>query len=1038
MFPVVLLCFFLSGFAALLYETVWTRQFAFVFGTSDLAVATVLAGYMAGLALGAAGAARLVDRVRRPVLVYGVLELGIALAALAVPFAIRATTALSVALFGHQPEPPDASYPLAGLSLASSFAILVVPTSLMGATLPLLARFAVQREEEIGPRIGLLYGTNTVGAVLGALAAGFWLLPELGMLRTVLVGVAGNAAVFAIAASLALRAPPVAPAPGPAPAAESPRPAGSRLWILPLVCASGVTSFTYEVLWTRLLGHVLGGSVYAFATMLGSFLLGIALGSAAASRLARSPGSAAVGFAAAQLGIAAAALAAFLGVDAISALARAMRVGGGSGLLPQAAIAGLALLPVSLFIGATYPFAVRTLASREEEAGSVSGRVYAWNTAGGIAGAVGAGFLLIPALGYERSLAAAAALNLALAGVAVLLLAPVRARPLAVPAVLGLATLAAVRPPLPWSLLVTSPLDWTQAQVRVDERAARAVEARILAFRPEEALYAAVGRSATVLLVPAPGGFALRTNGLPESTILRPSMPRYGTDWLSSLASLARPEGRSLLVIGFGGGALLEEVPATVAAIDVIELEPEVIAANRAVADRRGIDPLADPRLRIVLNDARGALILTDKRYDLVVSQPSHPWTAGASHLYTRDFFQLVREHLNPGGVFLQWIDFDFLDAPLLRTLVATLASAFPHVRVYHSNPLGTFFFLGSDQPFQMVDSVRRAVRAAPQDLARVGVWGPEDVEYTLALDDAGARAFAAGAPPSTDDHNLLQTRSPRVLLASLSREQVETLLRDFDPLRALDPRLDLPYLMRRLLGSDRVRALRLAESALSGRDRRLVQGLAALNDGQPRQAAAIFEALLREAPDGPAAREARVVLARLFRSQLLAGRPELLGVAAGIPEPGASVLEGWALQAREDWAGLRALEPRLAAVARQDPMYPHAIRLRVAWRRQQGGRDLLREGLVLLDSELSVLATTADLELRARVALEAGDDFSALMSLSGLQAGLEKNPDPAPLAQEALAMLQRLRVTGYDLVQREFLRERLTRLAASPRSGPG
>jgi len=1031
MLPAVLLCFFLSGFAALLYETVWTRQFAFVFGTSDLAVATVLAGYMAGLALGAAGAARFVDRVRRPVLAYGLLELGIALSALAVPFAIRATTALSVALFGHQPGPPEASYALAGLSLACSFAILVVPTALMGATLPLLARHVVHREEEIGPRIGLLYGTNTVGAVLGVLVAGFWLLPELGMFRTVLVGVAVNAAVFGLAALLAWRAPPGAP--GPAPAAALPRAVGARAWILPLIFASGVTSFTYEVLWTRLLGHVLGGSVYAFATMLGSFLLGIALGSGAAARLARSPERAATGFAMAQLGIAAAAVAAFLGVDGISALARELQVSGGSGLASQATIAGLALLPAALFIGSTYPFAVRTLAAREEEAGSVSARVYAWNTAGGIAGAVGAGFFLIPALGYENSLAAAAALNLALAAAAALWLAPRSARPLAVPALLGLVTLAFARPPLPWSLLVTSPLDWTQAQARLDPRAAEAIAARIQAFRPEEALYAAVGRSATVLLVPAPNGFQLRTNGLPEATIVRPSMPRYGTDWLSSLASLARPEGRSMLVIGFGGGALLEEVPATVAAIDVIELEPEVIQANRVVADRRAIDPLADPRLRIILNDARGALVLTEKRYDLVVSQPSHPWTAGASHLYTREFFELVREHLNPGGVFLQWIDFDFLDAPLLRTLVATLAGTYPHVRVYHSNPRGSFFFLGSDQPFGMVDSVRRAVRAAPEDLERVGVWGPEDVEYTLALDDAGARAFSAGAPESTDDRNLLQTRSPRVLLSPLTHEQAETLLRDFDPLRKLDPRLELPYLMRRLLGADPVRARRLAATSLSARDRRLVEGLAALHDGQPRQAVPIFDALRREAPDGPAAREARAVLARLFRNQLLAGQPEVAQIAAEIPEPGASVIEGWALQAREDFAGLQLLEPRLAAVARQDPLYAHAMRLRVAWRRAVGAPGLLRESLALLDTELCALATTADLELRLRVALEAGEDFSALITLSALYATLQKHADPAALAREALAALQRLRLTGYDLVQREFLRERFARLAAAP-----
>jgi hypothetical protein len=269
--------------------------------------------------------------------------------------------------------------------------------------------------------------------------------------------------------------------------------------------------------------------------------------------------------------------------------------------------------------------------------------------------------------------------------------------------------------------------------------------------------------------------------------------------------------------------------------------------------------------------------------------------------------------------------------------------------------------------------------------------------------------------------------------LNPLTREQVEALLADVDPLRELDPRLDLAYLMRRLLGSDPVRARRLAESSLPPRDRRLVEGLAALNDGKPREAAAIFEALLREAPDGPADREARAVLVRLFRSQLLAGQPDVARVAAGIPEPGAAVIEGWALQAQGDLAGLVALEERLAAVARQDPLYPHAMRLRVAWRRASGDPALLRESLVLLDSELCALATTADLELRARVAHEAGEDFSALVTLGALSESLEKHADPAPLAREALALLQQLELAGYDLAQREFLRQELERLGAGP-----
>jgi hypothetical protein len=271
-FALLLACFFLSGFAALIYQTAWTRQFAFVFGTSELAVATVLAAYMGGLAAGAVAAARFVGRVRRPVLVYGVLELGIALAALCVPAALDAATALYVALFGGSNDPADAGGLVAALFyLVSSGAILLVPTGLMGATLPLLARHAVRRESEIGSRVGLLYAINTVGAVAGTVGAGFLLLPRLGLLSTIHVGVAVNGLVFLAAALVARGAEPL-PAPGPRSEAA---PTTGR-WILPLVMISGAVSFSYEVLWSRLLGHLLGGSVYGFATMLASFLAGIA------------------------------------------------------------------------------------------------------------------------------------------------------------------------------------------------------------------------------------------------------------------------------------------------------------------------------------------------------------------------------------------------------------------------------------------------------------------------------------------------------------------------------------------------------------------------------------------------------------------------------------------------------------------------------------------------------------------------------------------------------------------------------------------
>ena len=422
-FGLLLLCFFLSGLAGLVYETAWTREFAFVFGTSELAVATVLAAYMAGLATGAALAGRLAHRIRRPVLAYGVLELGIGLAALAVPGAIAVSRSLYVALFGGQGALAGAEgLPTTLFYLVASFLILMVPTAMMGATLPLLARHAVRHDDELGRRVGVLYAVNTAGAVAGTLLAAYVLLPALGLRHTIWCAAGINLAVFG-AAWLLARAAPSVPARPPAARAAPLGPAG---WILVLIFGSGVTSFTYEVLWVRLLSHLLGGSIYAFATMLASFLAGIALGSAVASRWAVTPERGAAGFGLVQVFIASLSLIAFAAAPSIPALSQALAALEIPEALADLLVVGLTLFPVACAIGATFPLAVRVLARSEDDAGPASARVYAANTFGSIVGAVGAGFFVIPALAFAGTLAAAVVLNLTLAVGAALLLVPRR------------------------------------------------------------------------------------------------------------------------------------------------------------------------------------------------------------------------------------------------------------------------------------------------------------------------------------------------------------------------------------------------------------------------------------------------------------------------------------------------------------------------------------------------------------------------------------------------------------------------------------
>src|SRR6186713_635751 len=408
-FVLLCACFVLSGIAALVYQTAWTRQFAIVFGTSELAVATVLAAYMGGLALGALLAERFLPRVTRPVLTYALLELGIAgSAVIVVPLLLVAANLALQAMFGGQPSPPDSDH--AGTTifyLLSAFVALALPTTLMGATLPMLARYAVAEEAQIGRRIGILYAMNTAGAVAGALLTAFVLLPELGLERTIWFGAVLNGIVFLLAVGLARRVPVEKPGvgyeldvPRPPPPSPPQRPHSFRqfpgpAWVLPLMLLAGAVAFFQEVLWARMLAHVVGSSIYAFGVMVASFLTGIAIGGALGAAVARHRERAALALALALIFAAIAAAAAYLNLESLlpktAGLLSATAADSGW-RVPNALFAGVLLLPMTLAIGMTYPLAVRVLASDTADAAPASARVYAWNTVGAIVGSLAAGF----------------------------------------------------------------------------------------------------------------------------------------------------------------------------------------------------------------------------------------------------------------------------------------------------------------------------------------------------------------------------------------------------------------------------------------------------------------------------------------------------------------------------------------------------------------------------------------------------------------------------------------------------------------------
>ncbi len=995
-FLLVLGCFVLSGVAGLIYQTAWSQQFAFVFGTSELAVATVLAAYMAGLMAGAHLSGIFLHRLKRPLLTYSLLELGIAVSALAVPFGleiaqkVQATWLADSALGGGASETGSAFF-----YLISAFLILFLPTALMGATLPILARHAVHEDRQIGLRIGLLYGANTAGAAAGTLVAAFVFLPWLGLGLTVWIAVGLNAVVFVLA--LALERQPTDRAIARKDEDEalleptvSLRPARSGRWILPVILVSGIVSFCWEVLWTRLLSHLLGGSIYAFGVMLATFLVGIAIGSTVASRWANSAERARAGFAFCQLAIALSSLGAFLMVERLP-----VWLGDPAGKLLHASLASAAtLLPGALFIGATFPFAVRILTERASETGQSSARVYAWNTFGAILGAVGAGFFLLPALEIDGTARAAVATSALLALISASIRRP-RRHVVLVGSTLVLLAMALFPPPTPWNVLRSSPLS------------GRMVEGEVAFF--------SVGRSSTVLVSEQPGLWRLTTNGLPESAIA-PKGAREGAfsiaRWLSMLPVLSRPDLKSMLIIGLGAGITAAAVPDSVDEVHVVELEPEVVKANQTLADLRQKDPLSDPRLSLHINDARSALNLSRRTFDAIVSQPSHPWTAGASHLFTREFFELVHSRLEPSGVFVQWIGLRFLDEDLLRSLLATLNAVFPYVEVFQPPPGGALLFLAGDEPLAGPEDFERGFAAARDPWWLLGHPSAHSVLAARRLDARASRAFGADAPISRDLRNLFRTRSAKAMRAPLERISADQLLANGDPLvaQARAGRLDQPLFYVRTLiqqGSLR-RAGAVADALVDDTARRTAQALLLIHhQRRPQGKRALFQ-ILRARPD---AEEALGTLMLMEGQALIQGqRPAIADLVEQFGGDAATVNEAWRRSALGDRAGLRNLEPALASIASGSIFFRPATQLRIRWRESSGQPSLAAEGLHLLDGLLA-MENRPGLKLlhRARLAAVAQDSHSVRASYQEL---LRSKPKP----KTARAVLKALRQTDPGL----------------------
>ena len=756
-------CFLASGAAGLLYEIVWSKQLAYVLGSSLHAVAAVVASFLGGLALGArvlgVPLARRGDGART----YARLELGVAVLGLLLLPALRLSDPLVGQLYrALGGETPAFAVARLGLLVLA----LLPPAALMGATLPVLV--AHVERDLVGAGLARLYALNTLGAVAGSLAAGFLLLPGLGLTATTFVAAALNLAVAAVAWTRGSSASPAVTAPEPVAAApEATLPPTPRRIVALMFALSGFGALAFQIAWVRLFGLVFGSSVYSFAAVLAVYLLGIALGSALAgprlSKLATLGG-----FGALQLVLAASAA---FAVQAFPSLPqRMLDMGAQAGadwrglLLAETGTVALLIGVPCLILGALFPVTVRLLQSRD--GGHATGSAYAVNTAGTIAGSLAAGFWLVPSFGVQGTHVGATVLAGVLGLAACAMALQRRELRGATGLVAGLALvvtgfLLAIAPR--WEALVMSAGVYRPVQAaRVSAISQGSSDAvRQVSFE-ERVLYYREGINASVILGTDSRGeeLWLKVGGKVDAS--KNDMETQVL--LGLLPGVLADSGSRALVIGHGSGVTTASVLAAgMGRTEVVELEPGVVTASRWF-HAKGEDPLDDPRTTLVMGDARTHLLHSAGRYGLIVSEPSNPWIAGVNNLFTVDFYQRVRSRLEPDGVFCQWLQLYELSPETFATLLRSYLSVFPEGQLFFITR-NVDLLLVAAPANRRIDLARLRTPAARRELDRARIPDAAMLPAYWAAPLDSLRRVAGSGPVNRDDRPVVEYRAPRDLV---------------------------------------------------------------------------------------------------------------------------------------------------------------------------------------------------------------------------------------------------------------------------------
>jgi spermidine synthase len=771
-------CFLLSGATGLIYEVLWARMLGLVFGATTIAISAVLCAFMGGLALGSALAARLVWRISRPVRAYGLIEVAIGLYALTVPFLFRG---IDWAYVDAWQRLHGGFYGFAMTRFVLAAVVLVVPTSLMGATLPVLAA-AVRTPNQSSNTVTRLYACNLVGAIGGTIAAGFLLLPTLGVQKTIWFAASINLAIGIVAVLIERgnQGLNLLSTTDKAGASEVDATFDSRRFWLFCAFISGFVTISMQIVWSRLLAMIIGSSTYAFSIVLALFLAGLSLGAYLGSLWQnKSPRQLRRRLPLIEV-MTAASL--FISVPATNLIPRLLigagfRLGINSwpGLLALQLVAAtlLILLPATL-MGLVMPFVLRWAEAGSRKTGGIRplpasrvGQSYAINTIGAIAGSISTAFILIPATNTRFTIFCVASLSLIVAGIAYEPGSHRSDRALFRSLAIGGAAMLILLTFILWPRLDLNALSTGayDSYVRVLAKARGGVPTNEQSDQPDshKLLMFDEGKTATVSVRRDWGITSMAINGRTNGSDGE-DMPTQ--IMVAQLGILAAPRLDHALIVGFATGVTPGSVlQSSIKAVDCVEIEQAAVTSSRFFEHVNKL-PLNDPRLNLILDDARTYLRVNSRQYDLIISEPSHPWVPGVANLFTREFFRLGRDRLKDDGVFVQWLQTYQLSTESLRSVLATFNEVFPNIALFRVEGPAKgkdLILLGSRTRFNFehLEGQFKETGIATE-LSRAGIHKPEDLRAWFVCDETTLRPAISGAPINTDDNMRVETTAPR------------------------------------------------------------------------------------------------------------------------------------------------------------------------------------------------------------------------------------------------------------------------------------